>query len=217
MSKVLIDDFLLEVERPARYTDNEYNSIHKDWDTTDIKMVLAFPDIYEIGMSNLGLKILYYIANSRPDTLAERVYSPWVDMEKALTTRNLPLFSLESKRPLKEFDIIGFTLQYEMSYTNVLNMLKLSHIPMKSADRMSEKYPLVIAGGPCAFNPEPLADFIDIFIIGDGEEAIVEFLDNYKKVRHLDKESQLIQLAKVQGIYVPALYNVSYNPDQTIK
>lgn len=217
MTTINIDDFLLEVERPARYTDNEYNSIHKDWNTTDIKMVLAFPDIYEIGMSNLGLKILYYIANSRLDTLAERVYSPWVDMEKALTTRNLPLFSLESKRPLKEFDIIGFTLQYEMSYTNILNMLKLSHIPMKSADRMNEKYPLVIAGGPCAFNPEPLADFIDIFIIGDGEEAIVEFLDNYKKVRHLDKESQLIQLSKVQGIYVPSLYDVSYNPDQTIK
>ncbi|MDD5131385.1 MAG: TIGR03960 family B12-binding radical SAM protein [bacterium] len=217
MTKINVDDFLLEVERPARYTNNEYNSIHKDWDATDIKMVLAFPDIYEIGMSNLGLKILYYIANSRPDTLAERVYSPWVDMEKALTIRNLPLFSLESKRPLKEFDIIGFTLQYEMSYTNILNILKLSHIPMKSADRMNEKYPLVIAGGPCAFNPEPLADFIDIFIIGDGEEAIIEFLDNYKKVRHLDKQSQLIQLAKVQGIYVPALYDVSYNPDQTIK
>ncbi len=217
MTQINVDDFLLEVERPARYTNNEYNSIHKDWDTTDIKVALAFPDIYEIGMSNLGLKILYYIINSRTDTLAERVYSPWVDMEKALTIRSLPLFSLESKRPLKEFDIIGFTLQYEMSYTNILNMLKFSHIPLKSADRMNEKYPLVIAGGPCAFNPEPLADFIDIFIIGDGEEAIVEFLDNYKKVRHLDKQSQLIQLAKVQGIYVPALYDVCYNPDQTIK
>jgi radical SAM family uncharacterized protein len=217
LTTINVDDFLLEVERPARYTNNEYNSIHKDWDTTDIKVALAFPDIYEIGMSNLGLKILYYIINSRPDTLAERVYSPWVDMEKALTTRNLPLFSLESKRPLKEFDIIGFTLQYEMSYTNVLNMLKLSHIPLKSADRMNEKYPLVIAGGPCAFNPEPLSDFIDVFIIGDGEEAIIDFLDNYKKVRHLDKQSQLIQLAKVQGIYVPALYDVTYNSDQTIK
>lgn len=217
MTKINVDDFLLEVERPARYTNNEYNSIHKDWDTTDIKVALAFPDIYEIGMSNLGLKILYHVINSRPDTLAERVYSPWVDMEKALTTRSLPLFSLESKTPLKEFDIIGFTLPYEMSYTNILNMLKLSHIPLKSADRMNEKYPLVIAGGPCAFNPEPLADFIDIFIIGDGEEAIIDFLDNYKKVRHLDKESQLIQLAKVQGLYVPALYDVTYNPDQTIK
>ncbi len=217
MTKINVDDFLLEVERPARYTDNEYNSIHKDWDTTDIKVALAFPDIYEIGMSNLGLKILYYVINRRPDTLAERVYSPWVDMEKALTTRNLPLFSLESKRPLKEFDIIGVTLPYEMSYTNILNMLKLSHIPLKSADRMSEKYPLVIAGGPCAFNPEPLADFIDVFVIGDGEEAIVDFLDNYKKVRHLDKQSQLIQLTKVQGLYVPALYDVTYNPDQTIK
>ncbi|MBI5555116.1 MAG: TIGR03960 family B12-binding radical SAM protein [Elusimicrobia bacterium] len=217
MTTINLDDFLLEVERPSRYTNNEYNSIHKDWDTTDIKVALAFPDIYEIGMSNLGLKILYYIINSRPDTLAERVYSPWVDMEKALTSRNRPLFSLESKRPLKEFDIIGFTLQYEMSYTNVLHMLKLSHIPLKSADRMSEKYPLVIAGGPCAFNPEPLADFIDVFVIGDGEEAIVEFLDNYKKVRQLDKQSKLIQLSRVQGIYVPALYDVSYNSDQTIK
>jgi len=217
LTKISIEEFLLEVERPARYINNEFNSVHKEWSGVDVKIALAFPDIYEIGMSNLGLKILYHIINSRPDALAERVYSPWVDMEKALTSRNLPLPSLESKTPLKEFDIIGFTLQYEMNYTNVLNMLKLSQIPLKSADRLNGNYPLIIAGGPCAFNPEPLADFIDVFVIGDGEEAIVDFIDNYKKVKHLDKQSVLMQLSKVQGMYVPSLYDVSYNQDNSIK
>lgn len=217
MSKVNIEDFLLEVERPARYIGNEYNSIRKDWANTDVKVALAFPDIYEIGMSNLGLKILYHIINSRPGALAERVYSPWVDMEKALTDRHLPLFSLESKTPLKEFDIIGFTLQYEMSYTNVLNMMRMSQIPLKSADRMTGKYPLIIAGGPCAFNPEPMTEFIDAFIIGDGEEVITEIIEVYKKNKFLAKKELLLALAAIAGVYVPMFYGICYEPAYTLK
>jgi len=164
---------LSRVAKPARYTGQEWNSIKKDVANIDVTFALAFPDVYEVGMSHLGLKILYHVLNSRVDTAAERVYAPWVDMEEAMREQGLPLCTLESFRPLAEFDIVGFTLQYEMSYSNILNMLDLAGIPLLTSDR-DERHPLVIAGGPCAFNAEPLADFIDFFVLGESEESVDE-------------------------------------------
>ena len=163
------DNILYQVTKPARYTGGEWNSIVKNWDKTNIKIALSYPDLYEIGMSNMALPILYELFNRQPDVLAERVYAPWVDMEAVLRARGIPLASLESKRPLKDFDIIGFSLGYELTYTNVLNMLHLAQIPVLAVER-DDSYPLVIAGGTCTLNPEPMADFIDFFVIGDGEE-----------------------------------------------
>ncbi len=214
-----LDDILLKVTRPGRYTGGEWNSIVKDWDRTPIKIALSYPDTYEIGMSNIALPILYDLFNRQPDVLAERVFAPWVDMETAMRERGILLFSLESRRPLGDFDIIGFSLGYELTYTNVLNMLDLARIPVLAAER-DESHPLVIAGGGCVLNPEPMADFIDLFVIGDGEEAALEMLDVYrkwKKAGGADKKAFLRQAAVIPGIYVPALYQVEYQADGRLK
>jgi len=210
-----LNDILPKVTRPGRYTGGEWNSIAKDWDSTPIKIALSYPDTYEIGMSNIALPILYDFFNRQPDTLAERVFAPWVDMEAVMRERDMPLFSLESKRPLKDFNIIGFSLGYELTYTNVLNMLDLAHIPVLVAER-GENYPFIIAGGSTVLNPEPMADFIDLFVIGDGEEVALELLEVYrqwKKAGGSGKSDFLRQAAPIPGIYVPGLYQVEYQAD----
>lgn len=209
----ILEKLLSSVQKPARYTGGEWNSTVKDWNNIDVKIAFAFPDVYEVGMSHLGLQILYHVVNRREDALMERVFSPWGDMEELLRKHNLPLYSLESRRPLGDFDIIAFTLQYEMSFTNILNMLDLAGLPLRAADRHGKDHPLVIAGGPCAFNPEPLADFIDLFVIGEGEEIIGEIIEIYKNSRGGSKDDLLRQLAGLKGIYVPSLYSVKYSPD----
>jgi radical SAM family uncharacterized protein len=213
---LLTNEILHQVNRPARYTGGEWNSIVKDWDKTPIRIALAYPDAYEIGMSNMAVPILYDILNRQPDTLAERVYTPWVDMEALMRQRGIPLFSLESKRPLKDFDIIGFSLGYELSYTNVLNMLDLAGIPVLAADR-TDAHPLVIAGGSCCINPEPMSDFIDAFVIGDGEEVLLQFLDAYREGKGGAKKQLLKRLAAIPGVYIPSLYKVEYQADGLIK
>ena len=214
-----LDDILLKVTRPGRYTGGEWNSIVKDWDTTPIKIALSYPDIYEIGMSNIALPILYDLFNRQPDVLAERVFAPWVDMEKVMREGGIPLFSLESRRPLKDFDIIGFSLGYELTYTNVLNMLDLAQIPVLAAER-GQDHPLIIAGGGCVLNPEPMADFFDLFVIGDGEEVALELLDSYrewKKAGGARKSDFLQRAATIPGIYIPSLYHAEYQPDGFLK
>ncbi len=213
------DDILLKVSRPGRYTGGEWNSIVKDWDRTPIKIALAYPDVYEIGMSNIALPILYDLFNRQPDVLAERAFAPWVDMEAAMRERDIPLFSLESRRPLRDFDIIGFSLGYELTYTNVLNMLALARIPILAAER-DKSHPLVIAGGSCVLNPEPMTDFIDLFVIGDGEEVALEFLEAYREWKQAGgnrKSDFLRQAAIIPGIYVPSLYQVEYQADGSLK
>lgn len=207
-------DILYEVSKPARYTGGEWNTYVKDWRATPIRIALAFPDIYEVGMSNLALPILYKILNEQPDVLAERVYTPWVDMEALLRKHNIPLFSLETKHPLRDFDIVGFSLGYELTYTNVLNMLDLAQIPLFSYQR-NDSYPLIIAGGSCVLNPEPMSDFIDLFIIGEAEETILTFLEVFRTYRG-SKNQLLLQAAKLSGIYVPSLYRVDYHEDGTV-
>jgi len=213
---VLDNEILHQVNRPARYTGGEWNSIVKEWDKTAVKIALAYPDTYEIGMSNMAVPILYDLLNRQPDVLAERVYAPWVDMETRLRESNIPLFSLESRQPLKDFDIIGFSLGYELGYTNVLNMLDLSQIPVLSANR-DDSHPLVIAGGSCCLNPEPMSDFIDAFVIGDGEEVLLEFLGVYREAKGQEKNTILKRLAVIPGIYVPSLYKVEYDSDGLTK
>jgi len=212
------DNILHQVIKPARYTGGEWNSIIKDWESTNIKVALAFPDLYEIGMSNMALPILYKLLNSQPDVLAERVYTPWVDMGAILRARGIPLASLESKRPLKDFNIIGFSLGYELTYTNVLDMLDLAKIPVWAEER-DDSCPIVIAGGTCALNPEPMADFIDFFVIGDGEEVLLELLDCFRnwKGERASKKQLLKQVANIPGIYVPSLYQVEYQADGLFK
>ena len=209
---------LHQVTRPARYTGGEWNSIIKDWESTGIKVALAYPDLYEIGMSNMALPILYDLLNCQPDVLAERVYAPWADMEAALRKAGIPLLSLESKRPLNDFDIIGFSLGYELIYTNVLNMLDLAHIPVLSSQR-NDSHPVIVAGGSCALNPEPMSDFIDLFVIGDGEEVLLELLDSFRdwKRQGVSKDQLFRQAAAIPGIYVPSLYQVEYQADGLIK
>ena len=191
--------------KPGRYINREWNAVHKEWTDDRLKVALCFPDIYEIGMSHLGIKIIYGLLNSRKDILCERVFAPWVDMERKMRAEGAMLSSLESKRPLKDFDILGFSLQYEMSFVDVLNVLDLAQIPLRSADR-TEEHPLVIAGGPCAFNPEPMADFIDAFVVGEGEEVILEIARLVKgegwRVNG-GRASLLKELAKIKGVYVP--------------
>jgi len=209
---------LRKVTRPARYSGGEWNSIVKDWAAVEVKVALIYPDAYEIGMSNLGLSILYELLNQSPYVLAERAYAPWVDMEVELRSADIPLFSLESKRPLKEFDIIGFSLGYELTYTNVLNMLELAQIPLLASER-TDSHPLVIAGGSCTLNPEPMSDFIDLFVIGEGEEVILELVElfrRWKKEGTGRKEELLRELCHIRGIYVPSLYQVNYHSDGTI-
>ena len=215
-----LDSILFEVTKPARYTGGEWNSIVKDWEQTPIKIALSYPDVYEIGMSNMAVAILYDILNRQPDVLAERVFAPWQDMEMAMRKAGITLFSLESKHPLKDFDVIGFSLGYELTYTNVLNMLDLAQIPVPAADR-NDSHPLVIAGGSCALNPEPMADFIDLFVIGDGEEVILELVEHIrarqKNGKKMPKEELLSQLSTIPGIYVPNLYKVEYKADGLVK
>ena len=214
----LDDSLLLSVEKPARYCGGEWNVVEKDVNEISIRFAFCFPDVYDVGMSHLGLKIIYHILNKREDTYCERVFAPWVDMEKKMRENNIPLFSLETKDPIKCFDFLGFTLQYEMSYTNILNMLDLAGIPIFAKDR-DDSYPIICAGGPCACNPEPLADFFDFFVLGEGEEVMNEIMDLYKecKDRGDNKITFLNKVALIGGVYVPSLYNVEYNEDNTIK
>lgn len=219
MSKVkLTDKILKSVDKPARYIGGEMNSYHKNVDEMDIRFAFCFPDVYEVGMSHLGMQILYHFFNRREDTFCERVFAPWVDMEEAMRNENIPLFSLETHTPLKEFDFVGFTLQYEMSYTNILNMLELSNIPIWAKDR-GEDDPLIVAGGPCAYNPEPLAPFVDFFYIGEGETSYDEIFDLYKEHKKQGKTRKefLEVLLNIEGMYVPCFYEESYHEDGTIK
>ena len=213
-----LDQLLKRAEKPGRYIGGELNSAKKDPAKVDANFAFAFPDIYEIGMSYLGLQILYHELNKRENIYCQRVFSPAVDMEEMMRAENVPLMSLETKMPIKDMDIVGFTLQYEMSFTTVLNMLDLAQIPVIAAER-GEESPIVIAGGPCAFNPEPLADFIDVFLIGDGEALLPEFVEKYIecKKQGMSKADFLHEASKMQGVYVPSLYSVEYNEDGTIK
>jgi len=210
-----LDGILRRVTKPARYTGGEWNSVVKDWEKVEVRMVLAYPDAYEIGMSNLGLAILYELLNQQPYILAERAYAPWVDMAAELRRESVPLFSLESRRPLKDFDILGFSLGYELTYTNVLSMLDLAGIPLLAEER-DESYPLVIAGGSCTLNPEPMADFFDLFVIGEGEEVVLELTEVFRRWKRegtRSKQELLRELARLRGIYVPGFYQVEYQPD----
>ena len=213
----MIKGLLPFVSRPSRYLGNEVNSFHKDSEKVRLKFALAFPDAYEVGMSHIGLQILYSILNSRDDIACERVFAPWIDMEAILRNKGMPLVSLESGLPLRNFDVIGFSLQYELSFSNVLNMLELSSIPLLAEER-EENYPIILAGGPCAFNPEPMAEFFDAILIGEGEEAILEIADTilrWKKAQG-DKGALLKELSRVPGIYIPSFFKVRYNHDNTI-
>lgn len=216
-NKIKLDKILRKVKKPARYIGGELNTIKKDLENIDVKFVFCFPDIYEVGMSYLGLHILYYLINKEKDLVCERVFSPDLDMEKYMREEKLPLLTLENKVEVKKFDILGFTLQHELSYTNILNILNLSDIPIKKENRNRED-PIVIAGGPCAYNPEPLADFIDLFIIGEGEELTLEVLNLFKqnKKNGYNKEQFLKDASKLEGVYVPEFYKIEYNLDNTI-
>ena len=209
------DDILFKVEKPARYIGGELNCCYKDLEKIDIRFAFCFPDVYEVGMSHLGSRILYHVLNERSDTYCERAFAPWPDMEKQMRENNIALYALESKDSLKEFDILGFTLQYEMSYTNILNMLDMSGITIRASQR-GEDEPIVMAGGPCAYNPEPLHDIVDFFELGEGEEIMNDVLDIYKNFKGRKKEF-LREISKIRGIYVPSLYEVSYNEDNTIR
>jgi radical SAM family uncharacterized protein len=210
----LFDNILPKISKPARYTGGEWNSIVKGWDSTPIKVALAFPDIYEVGMSNMAIPILYDLLNNLPDVLAERVYSPWIDMEAKLREHDLPLASLETRHPLNQFDIIGFSLGYELCYTTVLNMLDLAHIPVYSRDRQNH-YPLIIAGGSCTMNPEPMADFIDAFFIGEAEQSLSSVISTYAKYG-ANRDDLLKRLCTLPGLYVPKYYTPFYGADGTI-
>ena len=212
-----VEMFLPKVMKPSRYIGSEWNAVKKDWDTTDVHMAFAFPDVYEVGMSHLGTRILYSLVNSFPEFLCERVFAPWVDMEEYLRAKNLPLYTLESFQPLGDFDVVGFTLQYEMSFTNILNMLDLAGIPLKTEER-GESDPWIIAGGPCAFNPEPLVGFVDFFLLGESEEQLPEVLRLIaeQKKQPRPRREFLLRVAQVQGVYVPDFYQVSYKPDGRI-
>ncbi|HCL4438602.1 TIGR03960 family B12-binding radical SAM protein [Clostridium botulinum] len=211
------DDVLFRVEKPARYIGGELNSYNKDLNDIDIRYAFCFPDVYEVGMSHLGMKILYYILNERKDTFCERVFAPWPDMEKIMREENILLYGLESKDPIKDFDFIGFTLQYEMSYTNILNMLDLAGVTIRASER-GEEEPIVMCGGPCAYNPEPLYNIADMFVLGEGEELNTKVLDLYKKYKGKGKKKEFLREAsKIRGVYIPSLYEVTYKEDNTIK
>ena len=212
------DSILKLVQKPARYTGGEVNSVVKNKNDVAVRFAFCFPDLYEVGMSHLGMKILYSELNNDPEVWCERVFAPDVDMEKILRERSLPLFALESGDSVKDFDIIGFTLQYELSYTGILNMLDLAGIPVRAENRRELKN-LVVAGGPCSCNPEPIADFIDLFMPGEGEEVLPEVVALYKDAKRngWSKEKYLSEAAKIDGVYVPSLIDVDYNEDGTIK
>lgn len=213
-----VERLLLKVQKPGRYVGGELNEAIKDKRKVDVRFAFCFPDTYEVGMSHLGMKILYSLFNSREDIWCERVFAPWIDMEELMREKNIPLYALESGDPVSEFDFVGFTLQYELSYTNMLNMLKMSGIPLRSSDRKELKN-IVVAGGPCACNPEPVADFVDIFFIGEGEEVDLEVIDLFKecKASGAGKDEFLRRAAQIEGVYVPSLYEVSYNDDGTVR
>lgn len=218
MLKDKIEKLLLQVRTPSRYIGGELNSVVKDKSKVDLRFAFCFPDTYEIGMSHLGMKILYSLTNSRENYWCERVFAPDVDFEELMRKNDIPLYGLESLEPIKDFDFIGFTIQYEMCYTNILNMLDLAEVPVKACDRTALA-PIVVAGGPCVCNPEPLVDFIDIFIIGEGEEVNLELMDLYAEMKKngASKQEFLEAAAEIDGIYVPSLYDVSYNEDGTVK
>lgn len=213
----LKDEILMQVEKPARYIGNEVNAVMKDKATIDVRFAMCFPDVYEIGMSHLGIQIIYDMLNQFEDVWCERVYSPWVDLDKIMRKEKIPLFALESQEPVKDFDFLGITLQYEMCYTNILQILDLSGIPVLSRDR-NDTDPIVIGGGPCSYNPEPVCDFFDMFYIGEGETRYRELLDLYKenKAGGAGRKEFLKKAAQVPGIYVPSLYEVTYKEDGTI-
>ncbi len=218
MDNKKLEKLLLTVQKPGRYSGGELNSVIKNKNDVDVRFAFCFPDTYEIGMSHLGMKILYSQFNARDDIWCERVFNPWIDFQEVMRENNIPLFALESRDAVKDFDIIGFTLQYELSYTNVLNMLDLAGVPLRAKDRHSLS-PLVVAGGPCACNAEPIAEFIDLFFLGEGEEVDLEVIELYKKYKKSggDKQSFLREAAKIEGVYVPSLYDIEYNDDGTIK
>lgn len=211
----LSDEILMQIDKPARYIGNELNSVVKD--TSQIRFAMCFPDVYEIGMSHLGIQILYDMFNRREDTWCERVYSPWPDLHKIMKEKNIPLFGLESQQPIKNFDFIGITLQYEMCYTNILQILDLAQIPLLAKDR-DDDAPIILGGGPCSYNPEPVAAFFDCFYIGEGETRYDEFLNLYKSMKagNYSRQAFLHEAAKIPGIYVPSLYEVHYKEDGTI-
>lgn len=213
----LTDEILLSIQQPARYIGGEVNMVEKDPDKVDIRFAMCFPDVYEIGMSHLGIQILYSMFNSREDVYCERVYSPWMDLDPVMREKDIPLFTLETQEPVKDIDFLGITLQYEMCYTNVLQVLDLSGIPLHACDR-TEEHPIVIGGGPCAYNPEPLAEFFDLFYIGEGETVYFELMDRYKENKKAGgaRRQFLEMAAEIRGIYVPAFYNVTYKEDGTI-
>ncbi|MEP7287973.1 MAG: TIGR03960 family B12-binding radical SAM protein [Chloroflexota bacterium] len=211
-----LDRILLSVTKPGRYVGGEYNSVVKDWDSVPFRTALAFPDIYDLGMSNLGLMILYDVLNNQPDMLAERVYSPWLDMEDLMRRDGIPLYSLETKHAVCDFDLLGISLPYEQLFTNALNLLDLAGMPVLSAER-DESYPLVIAGGHACYNPEPMVDFIDAFVIGEGEDIILDIARGLMAVRDLPREEQLRRLAAIDGLYVPRFYEVAYHADGTLR
>ena len=213
----LSDEILLSIDKPARYIGGEVNSVMKDPSQVDIRFAMCFPDVYEISMSHLGIQILYDMFNRREDVWCERVFSPWVDLDRVMREKKIPLFALESQDPVKEFDFLGITLQYEMSYTNILQVLDLSGIPLHACDR-TEEDPIVIGGGPCAYNPEPLADFFDVFYIGEGETLYDRIFDLYKenKANGGSRREFLEKVAELPGMYVPAFYEVAYHEDGTI-
>ena len=214
----LSDDILLKIEKPARYIGNEVNSSLKNKANIDVRFAFVFPDVYEIGMSHLGIQILYDMLNRRDDVWCERVYSPWTDLDKIMREEQIPLFALESQDPIKDFDFIGITIQYEMCYTNILQILDLAQIPLFAKDR-TEEHPIVIGGGPCTYNPEPLADYFDIFYIGEGETEYYNLMDKYKEWKASGKSRKefLEMAAEIPGLYVPAFYDVTYNEDGTIE
>lgn len=218
MAVYIPDELLLGVSKPTRYIGNELNSVHKDPEKVAIRFVFCFPDVYEVGMSHLGIKILYHLLNERDDVYCERVFTPWPDMENEMRQRGIPLFALETRDRVADFDFLGFTLQYEMSYTNVINTLDLAGIPIYRKDRR-DGHPFVCAGGPCAYNPEPLTDIIDFFVLGEGEEVINDIMDAYRewKGRNKTREEFLETVSHIGGVYVPGFFDVEYNDDGTVK
>lgn len=214
----LSDEILMEVEKPARYIGNEVNMVKKKPEDVDIRFCMCFPDVYEIGMSHLGIQILYDMINKREDAYCERVYSPWPDLDKIMREQNIPLFSLETQTPVREFDFLGITLQYEMCYTNILQILELSGIPIWAKDRTLED-PFVFGGGPCAYNPEPIAEFFDVFYIGEGETRYHDVFELYKELKKqgVSREEILYQISKIPGMYVPSMYKATYKADGTLE
>lgn len=213
----LNDEILLSIQQPARYIGGEVNMVNKDPKKVDVRFAMCFPDVYEIGMSHLGIQILYDMFNRRDDVYCERVYSPWTDLDKLMREKNIPLFAVESQDPVKDFDFLGITLQYEMCYTNILQILDLSHIPLHAEDRTGED-PIVIGGGPCSYNPEPIAPFFDLFYLGEGEVVYFDLLDRYKENKRNggSRKDFLEMAAEIPGIYVPSFYDVWYKEDGTI-